>query len=569
MPLPSTFFIGLSLRARVLLHAVMLSPLDVFRAGLWRVRGLKLRSRNTIASIAGRTPHAYRLWIHTREHHRAIERTGSDTVSQAVLIVPLILTDAATTDADLIGSCASFSRAGKVTYAFLFDPSGRFRPSPNLITTVKILHIAAPDELAAAVAALGTQWICPMLAGDELAQSSIDLYGSVLSTTPSNLAYGDDDLIASSLGRHDPHFKPDWNAELFKHQDYLSLACVVRYFADDLRLEARHDCPVAIARGLTRRALDRNIDAAPIHIPQILHHLKRRTLSLAAPAEAGNIWPNPLSKPRVSIIVPSKNKASLLRACIKGIDCTSYPFRELIIIDHESDEADARALLKLLVDRGDRVLPWSGPFNYSAMNNVAASLATGDYLCFLNNDIEMIDVDWLDHLVMQAIRPEVGAVGAKLLYPDCTIQHAGVVIGLGGGAGHAHRYLPNSDPGYFGRPHLPQFIGAVTAACMVVSHAKFDAVGGFDETEFTVAFNDVDLCLKLRAAGWVNFYEPRATLIHHESKSRGSDRLKKNRARFAAELAALKRKWRTDTEIDPYHNPNLSKLTEQFLIDIN
>jgi GT2 family glycosyltransferase len=155
-----------------------------------------------------------------------------------------------------------------------------------------------------------------------------------------------------------------------------------------------------------------------------------------------------------------------------------------------------------------------------------------------------------------------------LLYPDRTIQHAGVYLGIGGGAGHGHRFLAENESGYFYRARLPQLVSAVTAACMVVEREKFLAVGGFDESLFPVAFNDVDLCLKLNSRGWQSFYEPRAKLIHHESKSRGSDRAKGNRARFASELAALKAKWGTDRHCDPFHHPQLSPFSEQFVIAV-
>jgi GT2 family glycosyltransferase len=210
----------------------------------------------------------------------------------------------------------------------------------------------------------------------------------------------------------------------------------------------------------------------------------------------------------------------------------------------------------------------SGAFNYSKLNNAAVRAAAGDFLCFLNNDVEMVDGDWLSLLVRQAVRSDMGAVGARLLYPDHTIQHAGVFTGIGGGAGHGHRFQREEESGYFERARLPQQVSAVTAACLVVAREKFLAVGGYDEADFPVAFNDVDLCLKLNARGWQSFYEPRAMLIHHESKSRGSDSARSNRVRFAGELAALKSKWRTDERVDPYHHPHLSRFSEQFLIAV-
>jgi GT2 family glycosyltransferase len=202
------------------------------------------------------------------------------------------------------------------------------------------------------------------------------------------------------------------------------------------------------------------------------------------------------------------------------------------------------------------------------LNNAAAVHARGELLCFLNNDIEILDPDWLSFMASQAVRSDLGAVGARLLYPDRSVQHAGVVTGVGGGAAHAHRFQREEEVGYFFRDRLPQRVSAVTAACLVVAKDKFEAVGGFDEQDFPVAFNDVDLCLKLNAKGWHSFYEPRAVLIHHESKSRGSDSAKENRARFAAELAALKRHWGTDRLRDPYHHPHLSPFCEQFRIAV-
>ena len=190
----------------------------------------------------------------------------------------------------------------------------------------------------------------------------------------------------------------------------------------------------------------------------------------------------------------------------------------------------------------------------------------GDPQNLLNNDIEVREAGWLATMATQALRPEVGAVGARLLYPDGRIQHAGVVIGVGNAAGHAHRFLHPDEEGYFQRHSLPQFTAAVTAACLVVEREKFLAVGGLNETDFAVAFNDVDLCLRLNQKGWQSLYEPRATLIHHESVSRGLDRDSVGSARFSGELAALKRLWKTDEIYDPYHHPHLSRASEQFAV---
>jgi GT2 family glycosyltransferase len=214
------------------------------------------------------------------------------------------------------------------------------------------------------------------------------------------------------------------------------------------------------------------------------------------------------------------------------------------------------------------ILDQPGPFNYSTINNNAVAAAQGELLCLMNNDIEVLSPDWLAIMATQALRPEVGAVGAQLLYPDGRIQHAGVVIGVGNAAGHAHRFLQPGAEGYFRRHALPQFVSAVTGACLVVRRERFLAVGGLDEANFAVAFNDVDLCLKLNARGWQSFYEPRAVLVHHESVSRGLDTDPVGAARFAGELAALQRIWRTNEIVDPYHHPMLSRASEQFALDL-
>jgi GT2 family glycosyltransferase len=251
-----------------------------------------------------------------------------------------------------------------------------------------------------------------------------------------------------------------------------------------------------------------------------------------------------------------------------GLKRTDYPRVQTIVVDNGSDEVEALSFLDKLHATGVHVMRCPGAFNFSALNNAAAKLAKGKLLCLLNNDIEVFEPNWLQIMAAQALREDVGAVGARLLYPDRTIQHAGVVIGLGGGAGHAHRFQHIDGVGYFERAHLPQFVSGVTAACLVVDRERYWAVGGLDEEAFPVAFNDVDFCLRLNARGWQSFYEPRATLVHHESKSRGKDTDAANRDRFAKELAALKSRWSTDEFQDPFHHPALSRFSERFVVDL-
>ena len=401
-------------------------------------------------------------------------------------------------------------------------------------------------------------WLMPIAAGDKLARRASNAYRAAVAGTESRIAYADDDLLSKNGRRREPHFKPDWNSELFRHFDYLSGACILRCSAAELEALAGTD---EWASQLVARAVK---EEAPLHVQKILHHRQMRSPPRlpATPSIAGQ------QLPPVTIIVPTRNRVDLLRTCLKGIAETDYPGIEVIVVDNDSDDPETLEFLAGLDPVCHRVLRYAGPFNYSAINNRAVKDARGRLLCLLNNDIEVIEPGWLAMMAVQAVRKDVGAVGARLLYPDGRIQHAGVVTGMGNAAGHAHRFLQPDEEGYFHRHSLPQFVSAVTAACLVVVRDRFLAVGGLDEANFPVAFNDVDLCMRLNQRGWQSFYEPRATLIHHESVSRGFDRDPVGAARLAAELEALKRLWRTAEVVDPFHHPELSRASEKFVVGL-
>ena len=524
---------------RLHLAAFRAGPLAYAHGLWWRLRGLRLRSRNRLLALAGNSPAAYALWIARKE-----PRVSAAAVSHPHSIVPVI--DCRADCGDLDQSLQSLAaEAGGVTP--LLIGGGSF---PGTMTVV------SPRDLAAHVPATGA-WICPMRPGDRLAAGALQRYAAAAAKADGDIIYADDDLIDGDGTRSAPHFKPDWNPELFEHHDYLTGACVVRAsreMVSNLPADSWVGALIsaAVGRGPT-----------PVHLPDVLHHRRRRPHPRVPDKPAGL---SDMATPSVCVIIPTRNRHELLRACVEGLQQTSYSDWSATIVDNGSDDARTLAYLAELERDGFTVMRRPGAFNYSSLNNEAAREASGEYLCFLNNDVEMIDPDWLSLMVRQAVRPEVGAVGARLLYPDRTIQHAGVCIGIGDAAGHAHRLQAADQPGYFERARLPQRISAVTAACMVVSREKFQSVGGFEERHFPVAFNDVDLCLKLAERGWHSLYEPRATLIHHESKSRGSDRARANRVRFASELAALRAKWHTDVMVDPFHHPQLDRFSEQFVV---
>lgn len=501
-----------------------------------------MRSRNAIAPLTGRSPSAYTLWICRTEANLS---PPIDVACNPIDILTVI--DCRDDEAGADETVASIRASCKTSR--IVTLGGAVRDG--------VIRCDRPSDLEALGGDLGV-WLCPILAGDRLAPGALQRYAAAAAETNARLIYADDDLVRDGV-RIAPHFKPRWNRDLFQHHDFLTGSSIL--FASRTDLARLPD--EGWAEQLVREALQAG---EPRSLPHVLHHRLRRPDPVLPERAPPIVFPTPA--PLVSVIIPTRDQVGLLRDCVGGVRRATYPSLEIIVIDNDSQDLAALDFLAEIEGEGARVLRIPGAFNYSRINNAAVRAARGDLLCFLNNDVEMIDNDWLSLMVRQALRPEIGAVGARLLYPDRTIQHAGVYMGIGGGAGHGHRFLGKDETGYFDRARLPQQVSAVTAACLVVRREKFLAVGGFDEVDFPVAFNDVDLCLKLNDRGFQSFYEPRATLIHHESKSRGSDRTRSNKARFARELAALKRKWRTDRQTDPFHHPHLSMFSEQFLIAV-
>lgn len=528
------------LTASVHFDAFRVEPRAYLTATKWWIKRKRVRARGQFAPLLSQSPRAYTLWALRQEQ----EERPHSRPDAARPIIALI---------DLTGGYDQKSLA--VTQQSLTAEG------------LAPLVIGAPETptLATAIARIdwaAKPWLMPVRPGDRIAPGTTDAYRAAMADGAARIIYADDDLLIGRR-RARPYFKPDWNSELFRHQDYLTGACIVHATRTDLEAVADDSADEATdwATGLVASMAGQG---TPLHLRDMLHHRRHRPpqrLPARPIAIAADL-------PPLSVIVPTRNRVDLLRTCLDGVAAAQYPQVDVIVVDNDSDDPETLAYLAALDPARHRVLRHSGAFNYSAINNRAAEQAQGRLLCLLNNDIEMTDPHWLAIMATQALRPDVGAVGARLLYPDGRIQHAGVVIGVGNAAGHAHRFLRPDEEGYFHRHSLPQFTMAVTAACLVVERDKFMAVGGLNERDFAVAFNDVDFCLRLNRQGWQSLYEPRATLIHHESVSRGLDRDPVGAARFAGELAALKRLWQTDEIYDPYHHPALSRASEQFAVGL-
>jgi len=274
-----------------------------------------------------------------------------------------------------------------------------------------------------------------------------------------------------------------------------------------------------------------------------------------------------IGNPLISIIIPNKDHSDDLEKCLSSLyEKTTYKNFEIIVVENNSTEQKTFEYYESAKSRYNnlKVIVWEKGFNYSAINNFAESEAKGEYILLLNNDIEIITPDWIEQMLMFAQRKDVGAVGAKLYYDDDTIQHAGVIVGLGGVAGHSHKDFARDNPGYMARASIAQNLSACTAACLMIRKDVYDEVGGLDEG-YAVAFNDIDFCMKIRAAGYLIVFTPFAEFYHYESKSRGDEDTPEKRERFNGEIFRFQERWGKELKAgDPYYNPNLTLDSENF-----
>lgn len=412
------------------------------------------------------------------------------------------------------------------------------------------------------------------------------------------LIYSDEDKIDTTGKRSSPYFKSSWNEFLFRSQNMvchlgvykLELVKEVGGFRTGFEGAQDYDLALRCAERLQREQI--------VHIPRVLYHWRIHAGSTAMGGEEkpyaalagvkaidehlqrkGDIgttellpmgmyrvhYSRPATEPLVSLIIPTRNAHALVKQCIDSIEqLSTYKNYEIILIDNGSDDPiSLEYFAKLDQQDNIRVLRDDGPFNYSALNNKAVKLARGELIGLINNDIEVITPEWLDEMVSIALQPKVGAVGARLWYPDDRLQHGGVVIGVGGVAGHSHKYLPKGDYGYFCRAALIQEFSAVTAACLIIKKSIFEQVNGLDEEHLKIAFNDVDFCLRVQEAGYLNVWTPFAEMYHHESATRGLEDTPEKKERFSKEVLYIKARWPLIQE-DYTYNPNLTLDHEDF-----
>ncbi|MBD0412879.1 glycosyltransferase family 2 protein [Pseudoalteromonas distincta] len=414
-----------------------------------------------------------------------------------------------------------------------------------------------------------------------------------------NILYSDEDKVNEQGEFEQAHFKPKFSPDLLYSHNYI---CHLGVYKKELLntiggftkgVEGSQDYDLLL------RAIKACNTKEIVHIPYVLYHWRIAAGSTALAGSEKNYthdaglkalqcyfsdnaaitvetgllsntykvnWPIPKHQPLVSIIIPTKNSAKLVKQCIDSLyTLTRYTNFEVLLVDNQSDDPQSISYFKQLESaKKVRLLTYNKPFNYSAINNYAVSKANGEVIVLMNNDIEIQSPNWLNEMLSHALRNDVGCVGAKLYYPNNTIQHAGVVTGIGGVAGHAHKYLPKEHAGYFKRLKITQNFSAVTAACLAVRKSVFEQVGGLNEQHLTIAFNDVDFCLKVQQAGYLNVWTPYAEMIHHESVSRGAEDTPEKIKRFDQEVSYMKNTWGEQLKNDPCYSPWLSQTREDF-----
>lgn len=436
------------------------------------------------------------------------------------------------------------------------------------------------------------EWIGLLDHDDLLAPNALyEIAKAVNEHLDAEVIYTDEDKVTTDLKEHfQPHLKPDFNLDLLRSNNYI---CHFFVASRDLIKRVggfRPEFNGAQDYDLILRCTEQAKQI--VHIPKILYHWRVHKASTADnPAskmyafDAGKraieehlvrcrtkgtvqhtkdlgfyrVKYEVCGEPLVSIIIPNKDQSEALKKCLDSIrEKTSYRNYEIIIVENNSEEPETFAFYKKIAGEKIKIVTWEGEFNYSAINNFGVRHARGDYLLLLNNDVEIINGDWLTEMLSHCQRKEVGIVGAKLYYPDNTIQHAGIIIGIGGVAGSVFVGLPRAFSGYLHKASIQLDLSAVTAACMLVKRSVFEQVGGLEE-KLKVAFNDVDFCLRVREKGYLVVYDPYAELYHYESKTRGAEDTKEKIRRFQTEIEYMRSHWiGLLKKGDPYYNCNLS-----------
>lgn len=579
--------------------------------------GMKATIHRVVDKITGRDVISYEIWYKRHRPTEAIleaQRKHKFSYQPKIsIVIPLYKTPQNYLD-ELILSIKSQSYAN--WELCLSDGSGENSPLTSILekyeaedSRIKVVYnkqaLQISDNTNAALKIATGDYIAFADHDDLVAPNA--LYECVYELNKDSsveLIYTDEDKIDMAGKEHFmPHFKSDFNIDMLRSTNYFCHLVVVKKEILNKAGLLNHEFDGAQDYDFVLRCVE--VASKIKHIPKILYHWRAHKDSTAENPESKDyafkagaravqahydrvgikanveetihkgIYRSKYilqADPLISIVIANKDHVDDLDKCITSIEeKSSYRNYEFIVVENNSTEKETFEYYKELENKcaKAKVVYWEGKgFNYPAINNFGVEHAKGEYILFLNNDTEIVNEDCLSELLGYCMREDVGAVGARLYYEDGTIQHAGVIVGLGGVAGHAFAGVSHEDPGYFGRIHMAQDYSAVTAACVLVKRSVFEEVGGFDE-EYAVAFNDVDLCMKIRKAGYLIVYNPYAELNHYESKSRGYEDTPEKVERFNSEIALFESRWGEFLEKgDPYYNPNLTLDKQDFSLNV-
>lgn len=537
----------------------------------------------------------YRTWA-LREDRRLAElvsSAGNDTSVRAG-VLSLILHDQE--GADFSACLEALARLAGQSVEIVAD-ARQIGEWPKNCAMPSLREVDVYASLGARLRMAQANFVAVLAADDRIHPVTVKVLAMAASSFPAaSVFYSDEDRVQEQEQRFAPLFKPVWDRLRWYEQDYLGRSAFVR----------RQEIKDSLLDGLDPEvpwfsllsALIHEHGAVPLHVPHVLRHVSGDVGPIYAPfarhevsavararvlgqslraqgAEVEVFGRRRLrvryglgAEPEVEIIIPTRDRIDLLERCISTlIATTQYSRYRITVVDNGSVEAQSHAYFDAISqDARVRILRYDRPFNYSAINNYAVAQCDAQIVVLLNNDIEITDAGWLQELVRLALRPRAGAIGAKLFYPDGSLQHAGVVLGVGGVAAHAFAHAPHDFAGEYGRALVVQHYSAVTAACLAVTRAAYVAIGGLDES-IAVAFNDVDFCLRLRAHGYENAWTPHAQAYHHESASRGIEDDPEKQARFAGEVSTMLARWQQVLVADPAYSPCLSLDSPAFTLD--
>lgn len=565
---PSSGFVldrvGLRRHAGLFAECLIKRPLRAGPALYHFIRGDERRFRDILRGSCAVTPlSGFKPWQARRE----VPEAPSEEGSAIALVLPALSNQADRVRETVDSLLAQSHRRWTLTIAWTGTA-----PSRVADTRISSVELSPDTTFSSLVGDADSAGI--LKAGDRLVPDALAILATMLDGPEApDMVYADE--VWERHGKARPRLKPDWSPDLaLVSADYpgtptLYAGAVLKRLADrpandatDLALTA-----AACARTVLHipRVLCRRQDGEPPPEVALERHLRETGFPAGVMVRDGVtdlLWPLPEPPPVATIVIPSRDRLDLIARATRGVlHETAYPAIDLVIVDNGSTDPGVLAHYEALrADSRVRIVPFPDAFNFSAMVNAGVAQARDGIVVLFNNDVAVLEPGWLEAMVRQACRQEVGAVGAKLLYGDGRLQHAGVVVGLGGRAGHLLRRRAGDAPGHLGQLRVAHEVSAVTAACLAVRKAIYDRVGGFDAQAFPIDFNDVDFCLRVAAAGFKCVWTPHATLSHLESVSRGPP-VGEERKRFEREGDRFAARWRDVVRRDPFYHPTLTLTT--------